>query len=141
MNLEKRNNIPLCKFGPGGEYQNDWSMSQPVTNRSSSAIGKLLDIIAEMTGLTEEPQPLTKKQVINEAKQNNAKATSNSTISGRLSSQPTLFSDDIGIGSPSKARANNRVRTHRRVTKKRAANSCRWESTLFGVDFSSSKLA
>ncbi len=135
MELEERNKIPLCKFGPGGQYQNDWSMSQPITGRSTSAIGKLLDIIAEMAGLTEEPQPLTTKQVINETTQQaNAKTAPNSASTGRLSSQPTLFSDDIGIGSHSKARANNRLRTPRRTAKKRNVNRLQWQSTLFGVD-------
>ena len=59
----KRMDIPLCKFGPGGDYTSELyaeelgTLNQP--QEPVSPLGKVLNAIADIIGATVQPERLT----------------------------------------------------------------------------------
>jgi hypothetical protein len=151
-------NAPLCKFGPGGDYVDEWdapgvSAPQP----KESHLGQVLNVIAEIIGATVQPEilteiacalpveadnkkPLSKKISFQEKtadgsqQTNHAQAARNTSAGQKLSKEPMLFCDDWGAGGSAKHQPNHRIRTHRRASRKRDAGPINGQGTLFTID-------
>lgn len=133
-------NTPLCKFGPGGEYVNNWNIGDqvPVTSKSSNSIGKLLDIIAEIAGLTEyTKQESDNYGIVNDWEKNGktsgsiAKAISCPIVNIQFSNQKTLFGDNSAGGKIFAGQQNNNIRTYRRSSGKRINRKVHRQIPLF----------
>jgi hypothetical protein len=149
---------PLCKFGPGGDYVDEWDTSHvsgPL--QKESHLGQVLTVIAELIGATVQPEILTEiacalpveaeiekplpktlsfqEKTADGAKHtNHTQATRNASAGRKLSKEPMLFSDDWGAGGGAKHQPNHRIRTHRRASRKRTAGSVNGQGTLFTID-------
>lgn len=150
--------IPLCKFGPGGDYVNTFNAStSPKPAEKESPLGQVLTAIAEIIGATVHPEILTEiacalpaayepQKPVSEThdhqekpedgvrKANHTQTTQNTLPSGKLSKEPMLFGDDWGTGSKLKYQPNHRVRTHRRASRKKAAGPVHRQGTLFAIN-------
>jgi hypothetical protein len=159
------NDIPLCKFGPGGDYVNAFNASVPAKPpEKESPLGQALTAIAEIIGATIQPEILTEiacalpaayepQKPVSETqdyqekpedgvrKADYAKTVRNTPPSGKLSKEPMLFGDDWGTGSKLKYQSNHRVRTHRRASRKKAAGPIHGQGTLFEINKSGRKTA
>jgi len=149
---------PLCKFGPGGDYVDEWDAPSVLGPQpKESHLGQVLTVIAELIGATVQPEmlteiacvlpveaeiekPLPKKISFQEnatdgsQHTNHAQATRNATAGRKLSKEPMLFCDDWGAGGGAKHQPNHRIRTHRRASRKRTAGSVNGQGTLFTID-------
>ena len=137
------NFAPICVFGPGGEFQDTWPIpnQRPVTAASAGPIGKLLDIIAEMAGLTEQTDSEEiQTKFSHEGLHNEKSARQNkyfaASVSGALCNfgtydQQTLFSDDSRCGNNIKYKPQHRIRTHRRPSRTRPVKGFDRQGTLF----------
>jgi len=161
--MDERNSfsrMPLCRFGPGGSYVNDWPAR--VSKTSSKPIGSVLDAISKMldTVINEELMQNSTLEKINTAIQNaqltdltedeieyyksndnNAQTVSGSETGGQLTAEPMLFDNYAGVGQHSGNKQNNSIRTHRRIKRKRTAFSRTWQGTLFEPYVQSVKVA
>ena len=141
-------NIPLCRFGPGGDFVSDWPM-EPLSQEQIGIgpIGKTLSKLAEIIGAVIAPELIGQIKEANILQVNNlkeniesahctsgdnhAETTSNAKANQTVSAEPILFGDDTGISSPVRRKPNNRVRTRRSVKRKSVAASRPWQGTLF----------
>ena len=62
---------------------------------------------------------------------NNTASTCGTKSDSVLRKESLLFGDDCGISNPAKRKSNNRVRTHRRTTRKKAAQWDKGQGSLF----------
>jgi len=143
---------PLCKFGPGGDFTRDFSL--PVNDAeqdSEITIAKVLsaitDIIgaavstetpAEMQNRTQAETPSYKIAVMEKlkvepkkSKPGNTPATRGSKRCRRVRGQAMLFSDDSRDSRRAKRKPNNRIRAHRRTSRKKIAHQFKGQGTLF----------
>ena len=141
-------NMPLCRFGPGGDFVSDWPM-EPLGQEQIEvgSIGKTLSKIAEIIGVVIAPELMGQMEEANILLGNNfkediesvhyasgddhAETTSNAGADQTVSTEPTLFRNDTGISQSLRSKPNNRVRARRSVKRKRAAASRPWQGTLF----------
>ena len=59
VNRFENQDIPLCKFGPGGDFITEWpasSASQPLEAESPNPVGKVLSLIARLLGSAIGPE-------------------------------------------------------------------------------------
>ena len=58
---QTNNNAPLCKFGPGGDYVDEWDAPAVVIPKEhkETHLGQVLNVIAEIIGATVQPEILT----------------------------------------------------------------------------------
>lgn len=148
---------PLCKFGPGGDFVDEWDAPSASPQHNESHLGQVLNVIAEIIGATVQPEILTeiacalpvksdsKTPVLNKLSiqektadglqlVNHSQAARNTSTGGKLSKEPMLFSDDWGTGSSVKHKPNHRLRTHRRTARKKTAGAFNGQSTLFEIN-------
>jgi hypothetical protein len=152
--------IPVCRFGPGGDFVQDW----PVRLRSGQAdtIGKILKTIAKMldTAITTKLLQNSTIEKINLAV-NGGKFSTNAedeidvdksdkpdtqTAPGtqtcrKLSEKPMLFDNASGAGRPVRHKPVNGVRAHHRPKRKRTSFSTVRQGSLFEPYPESSKVA
>jgi hypothetical protein len=137
---------PVCRFGPGGDYESVWPgdwMEQAA--QPKNAIGRLLDVITGMTDVLRGgnrcvevtgPIPEGMPNGIDIGQENKSYESDQRGAGVRrgayaeagpvaehnrgVSEQPGLFADDWRAGAAAKHKPNNRVRAHRTTAKKRA---------------------
>ena len=150
--------IPLCKFGPGGDYTSEWkAAASSGSSNTESPLGHVLNAIAEIIGATVQPEILTEiacalppepqsttpptnikenqeSHEDGEQHTDHTKTIPHTVPSGKLSKEPLLFGNDWGIGTGLKYQPGHRVRTHRRASRKRTADSLHGQGTLFEVN-------
>jgi hypothetical protein len=144
---------PLCKFGPGGDYVSTWpGNGKSYSEKNNNALSKVLSTVASILGAVIKADMLSEMetQVETEAaiiaklaedkiagKYEQPEPTDNTTSTcgtksdSLLRKEPLLFGDDCGISNTAKRKSNHRVRTHRRTTRKKAAQWDKGQGTLF----------
>ena len=155
--------IPICRFGPGGDYVDDWPLKIDYTPQiDAGPIGKLLEHIAcfmgvNVEGLNDIPNgsetiELSTKQVKNKddikepshepAMASNAQTNTNSANHSRYTEQPTLFYDSRPTRKSAGQKPKHSLRARRRTKRKRS--SCQgssWQGSLFETGPQSTKVA
>ena len=150
---------PLCKFGPGGDYVRSWP-PEPIgkTAALENPIGKLLATIGQIISATVKPEligeitagyAISGPNQINAYKEMSHGATRTDNATTAKSAKPgigtgakqLLFADDSGSGRRARRKPNNRIRTHRRVAKKRTYRQDNRQGTLFEDNFVSQPAA
>jgi hypothetical protein len=154
---QENKNAPLCKFGPGGDYVDEWDAPSEAVEHKETHLGQVLNVIAEIIGATVQPEILTEiacalpvegdsKASLPEKSNNQEtqadgpkhtsypKAARNASASRKLSKEPMLFGDDWGTGGGTKHKPNHRLRTHRRASRKRPVGAVNGQGTLFEID-------
>ena len=162
-NLNNRNDGPVCKFGPGGDFIRQWPKPKSkVPPEMDNPLGKILSAIAEMIGTTIHPELLTQvdgpyningqldTNLIKEKTSgadtksdntDNTAATGRSKANSKLPSQSMLFGDDCRTRRPVRRKPHYRIRTHRGASKKRSADKLKGQGTLFEVNPTSQSAA
>jgi hypothetical protein len=158
---DKRMDVPLCKFGPGGDYTNElhadqFGQSLP-PDEAVSPLGKVLYAIADIIGVTVQPEMLMEiacalpiedqtpaaphKETVQDgqpdtqpAVRRHPQTTSGSGANWKLSKEPLLFCNDWGTGPDTSHKSTHRVRTHRRPARKKAAGPIHGQGSLFEAD-------
>ena len=158
----KNSSDPLCKFGPGGEFTSDWPANADRKPASVNSIGKVLSTIAGMIGATIYPELLA--EIENEtaiemtvyrqmAKEKTSSARKQFASFGNTPSaqrtqgdrlhpgQSMLFADDCRGSRKTKRKSQHRIRTCRRVTKKKTSDRVKGQGSLFENHSSSQSAA
>lgn len=158
--------LPVCRFGPGGDFVFDWpkhirqSSGQALRQGSGQAgpIAKVLKAISKMLDVvvTEELLQNSTLEKINQAinsdsnteiKIDAGKFKSDApTIAGieadrQLQKEPMLFDNVCGIVAIAGHKQNNGIRAHNRLKRKRPAFSASGQGSLFEPYSQSSKVA
>lgn len=140
--------FPICKFGPGGEYCQDWptgafSVSDP--------LGKVLGVIAKIIGAATDAMAAGKNEcedelVLQDAGQifnmedefgtdmsdaSVAAADAVAAAHRKLAQEPMLFDNHTGAGHVAGHKSNNRIRARRGAKRKRAPFGTMWQGSLF----------
>jgi len=113
---------PLCKFGPGGDFISVWpTESAELPQRK----GKL------------------KHAVKNSEADKSAYAAPATVIKSDsyICGEPMLFADDWRIGVRDGHKSKHRIRTYRRIAKKRPALGLSGQGSLFETNFKIAKTA
>jgi len=56
-------NVPVCRFGPGGDYVKDWPLKENQTpNYHTNPLGKVLALIADVVGTTVSGELMIQEQ-------------------------------------------------------------------------------
>jgi|GEM_PF-3566838 len=164
-------NLPICRFGPGGDFVTDWPVGTAgkVSKASRRPIGTVLKAIAKMLDavITEELlnsstiekinlaingeseisnfksqiSNMENKIDVNKSDESNASTTAGIEAGGQLQTQPMLFDNASGTGTIAGNKQNIHIRTHRRVKRKKTAFSQPWQGSLFESYSQSSKVA
>ncbi len=159
---------PVCRFGPGGDYETVWPGEWiEQATQSKNAIGRLLDVIAGMKDVLrggsrcvevngpmdidciDEQENKSYESIERGAsvrRGSYAAAGSASKLNCGLSKEPGLFADDWRIGTAVKHKPHNRIRAHRAASKKRTIGGSTVsfdpsQGTLFELDFKGAKTA
>jgi hypothetical protein len=153
----KQMDIPLCKFGPGGEYINELHADDVELHHqpddAASPLGKVLYAIADVIGATVQPEMLMEiacalpiedeqsptcskesQQDAQPANRRHPQTTSGPCANWKLSKEPLLFSNDWGTGTETRHKSGHRVRTHRRPARKKADGAIHGQGSLFEAD-------
>jgi hypothetical protein len=159
--FQSDDNLPLCRFGPGGEFVTNWS-GKKVSKVSHRPIGSLLKTIAQMLDavITEELLQNSTIEKINLAIQNsdstintenkidfykpnesNAPAAPGPETDKQLQEEPMLFDHAAGTCRPVGHKPNHSFRTRRGAKRKRTAFSQSWQGSLFEHYDQSAKVA
>ncbi len=169
MNV-KRFNIddgkqPLCKFGPGGEYVYNWpGENDALATAGKNPLGRILSALAQIIGATINCELLSEFQSAADAEIKNAvkgklpkektesankkppKPNYSTTIRGAKANktfpaQPMLFADNGRTGRRVRNKPANRLRAHRRTSRKKAACKIKGQGTLFEINGTSQSAA
>jgi len=152
-------NVPVCRFGPGGEYVKDWpAKKSPLPEPESNPLGKVLALIADVMGTTvggelmiqagiEEPAenyliPEKQSGAANRGENPSyAPSTAGAKDSSRISAEAMLFADDSRSSRRAGRKPHHRIRAYRRTSRKRTARRIEGQGTLFEVDGASQSAA
>ncbi len=156
---ENFSDIPLCRFGPGGDFVSYWpkgsgeSHPESYENKLTKIIERLSQIISGMIQSRPDVQVtfsgmeatiLQKKQdertIIAKAtikKQSHSTTNSASLSDKEVSGQQLLFADDWGAGERAEYKPKHNVRAHRRASKKRVSFKWHRQGSLFGAELKS----
>ena len=148
--------IPLCSFGPGGDFTSHWSELLKETPPAETRLGRLLMILAEVVTATAASghypsedseceavhtpnirivKTETRRGVhIKANRPTDAKATGASKAGGAIPDQLLLFGLDAGACGESGDKQNHSLRAHRRVAKKKPSLGGAGEGSLFEPD-------
>lgn len=151
--------IPLCRFGPGGDFVSYWpkgsgeNYPESYENKLTKIIERLSRIISGMiqnrpdmqvTFCGTEATILHKKQdertiiAKNTFKKQSHSATNTASLSDKkISGQQLLFADDWGASKRAGHKPKYNVRTHRRATKKKVSFKWHRQGSLFGAELKS----
>ena len=145
---------PICRFGPGGEYENIWpGESQQSESKLIRILGSLAEIITGLLGSPYNaapqgtPHPVVEEEITQDGVADrihrDAYAASVTVASGRrrLPGQTILFPDDWRTGAATAPKPKHYLRAHRAVAKKRPALSLAGEGSLFESDLQSARIA
>jgi hypothetical protein len=156
--------MPVCRFGPGGDFVVDWPAPSAACAASVGAnpIGKVLETIAKIIGnvktaellknsntdeisfaLTNIEKTENLEDVIdfNQSDEPDAQTAPGAQTGRKLSEEPMLFDNASGAGRPVRHKPVNGVRAHRRPKRKRASFSTVRQGSLFEPYPESSKVA
>ena len=155
--------IPICRFGPGGDYVRNWpaGTSDEPASSQGNPLGRILATLADMIGATLDPELLTEINPLAEAENihnnpveenisyaveksataSNAPPTPGSKSNSSVRGQSMLFSDDGRVSRPVRRKPHNRIRAHRRTSKKRSAHEIPGQGTLFEAHHQSQSAA
>jgi hypothetical protein len=154
---------PLCKFGPGGDFVYCWP---PKADMQPSSLTKMLNKLVPLVTSqpaqmpqTHEPEPAAKpaeqthkiieskgefENAVNDNQGDKPTDAPPATIikgDSLFTGQPLLFPDDSRACRTAKHKPKHRVRTHRRVAKKKPPQGLPGQGSLFETDFKSAKTA
>ena len=155
---------PLCKFGPGGDFEVVWEPEPPEVfemNRLLRLLSAAFEVLVFILGFRRTAAHVLCKdaayssEVIDfdrekasNAGQNSksrnpayAPATAVADNGGAFSAEPMLFPDLGGIGIRVKPKPKHRIRTYRRAAKKGAALRFVEQGSLFEAQFRSARTA
>jgi hypothetical protein len=139
MSLGTKTNIPICKFGPGGDYQWDYipehknqcvGLLTPVTETVKYIIRSIsyrLPVCAGSSVSNQEHNSFERRQ----SRECNTDKTRDTKNILSLSAEQTIFTDDAGTGRPAPKEPRNRVRALRRTPRKRFSVCLSGQSPLF----------
>jgi len=156
---------PLCKFGPGGDFEVAWwpepSEIVAMSNRPLRLLSAVLEVLVVLLGVKRtgarvswtnhacdsEVVDFDREKAKNAAEDSKlgrtayAPATAVADNGGALSAEPMLFPDLGGNGVRVKHKPKHRIRTYRRVAKKGSALRFAEQGSLFESQFQSAKTA
>ncbi|OHB53051.1 MAG: hypothetical protein A2Y07_06535 [Planctomycetes bacterium GWF2_50_10] len=151
--------IPVCKFGPGGDFINAWPEMPAVISVPTNPLGKVLDKIVAIMGMAgvynvtlstvSSSRNLTARENYKEIQENvstqnyadsNTQAASARAID-KAGTNKGLFSNDIGTGPRAKTRPHNNLRTFRTASRKGLNRITNKQGTLFEADSTWAKSA
>jgi len=151
--------IPVCKFGPGGDFINAWPEMPAVRSIPVNPLGKVLDKIAAIMGMAgiyhatlstvSASRNFTVREIHKEIQENvsiqnyadsHTQAASTRTID-KTGTNKGLFSNDIGTGPRARTRPHNNLRTFRTASRKGLDRVANKQGTLFEADSSWAKSA
>ena len=156
---------PLCKFGPGGDFEVAWRPEPPeivaMSNRPLRLLSAILEVLVVMLGVKRAGACVSwtnhacDSEVIDFDREKAKNAAENTKLSdtayapattvaengGAFSAEPTLFPDLGGDGVRVKHKPKHRIRTYRRVAKKGSALRFAQQGSLFESQFQSAKTA
>lgn len=156
--FNKNMDVPLCKFGPGGDFTNQYDSEKPAmpTADGISPLGKVLNLIAEVIGAAVQPEILTEiacalppvdaltntdtsssketrpdDQTQFAQSPDQPQAASGAKTNRPLAGQPLLFSNDWRTGAGPQHKPGHRIRTCRRASRKKTAPPVYRQGSLF----------
>jgi hypothetical protein len=150
--------FPVCRFGPGGEYCDDWPVGAVGV---SDPLGKVLGAIAKIIGAVTDELTAGKNEsenglVLPDAGQilymeddfgtimSDSSDTSTNAVAKadrKLACEPMLFDNHTGTGDIAGNKSNNRVRARRGAKRKRASFRTVWQGSLFEPHSQSAQVA
>ena len=155
--------VPLCRFGPGGDFVRQWPGGDSVQSaKSGNPLGRLLAAIAEMVGATLDRHVIDELMgraedvqgpiIIHSAgeqsheyeianRTTDAKTVADTAVCPKLQKQKLLFADDCRDGRAAGRKSAHRVRAHRRASAKAAAYEAKGQGTLFELNTPSQSAA
>jgi hypothetical protein len=152
--------IPVCRFGPGGDFFTDWPTR--VTKDSRQSLGSILTAIAKMldtvitSKLLQDPviekinlavngAELTANMEdtidVNKSDELDASAAPGIETHRKLSEEQMLFDNASGVGTIAGHKQNHGIRAHRRPKRKRTSFGTVRQGSLFEPYPESSKVA
>lgn len=156
---------PVCRFGPGGDFINDWPPGhrgsiRPAPNSLAAVLARLSKIINALTGpafdaiatpqgiQSTAEQLLHRKGKLEYAAQTirtdkSADAPPAPIVKGdsKLPAQSMLFPDDSRVGIRPRRKPNHHIRTYCRAAKKSFAFNVLRQGSLFEPDLKSAQTA
>ncbi len=149
--------MPLCSFGPGGDFTSHWNELLKDSPPPQTKIGRLLVMLAEVVTATAasgrspveldtQPETVhtpnirivkteTQKGVhIKAIHPSDAKAARTAKAGSTATGQLLLFGLDAGAGGEPGDKQNHSIRAHHRAAKKKPALGRAGESSLFEAD-------
>ena len=140
--------FPVCRFGPGGEFCEDWPMG---VIGVSNPLGKVLGAIAKIIGVVTDGLAAGKNEcenalVLPDAGQilnmedefgtdmsdaSVAAANAVAKADRKLAQDPMLFDNHTGTGNIAGHKSNNRIRARRGAKRKRPSFGTVWQGSLF----------
>jgi hypothetical protein len=155
--------VPVCRFGPGGDYVSDWPGAKTqLPAREPNPLGKVLAMIADVMGTTvsgelmiQDPAPLyiegpTENHLLSQKQSgapnkpdhtSNAPSTAGSKGDSPPAAEPMLFADDSRSSRDAKHKPHHRIRAYRRTPRKRTPRPIEGQGTLFEVNGASQSAA
>jgi hypothetical protein len=163
--MDKFNNfysddIPVCRFGPGGDFFTDWPAR--VTKDSPRSIGSVLAAIAKMLDTVITTKLLQNSTIekinlaiknadltvnmedeidVNKSDESDAQTAPGAQTGRKSPAEPMLFGNASGAGDIAGHKQNHGFRAHHRPKRKRASFSTVRQGSLFEPYPESSKVA
>jgi len=163
--MDKFNNfynedMPICRFGPGGDFFTDWPAR--VTKDSRRPIGSILAAITKMLDATITAELLQDSTIekinlavngteltantenefdINKSDEPDTSAAPGAQAGRKSSAEPMLFGNASGAGDIAGYKQNHGFRAHRRPKRKRPSFGTVRQGSLFEPYPQSSKVA
>ena len=137
-------NVPVCRFGPGGDYVKDWpAKKSQLPEPESNPLGKVLALIVDVMGTTVSGELMIQSQGPTDEPDhtNYTASTAGAEDSSRISAEPMLFADDSRSSRGVRHKPHYRIRAYRRSSRKRTARKIDTQATLFEVDTQSQSAA
>ncbi len=147
--------VPLCRFGPGGEYVKDFEGLGAADDKNRGSLRGLLLSLAEIAGAAVNPELLEemvegpvdvpdskqgvtfkeKTEIVSKkTNKRNSKTDGGFGKHSKIPTQQMLFSDDIGISTAGKSKPKYHIRTRRRTSQKRSDMRIPGQGSLFETD-------
>jgi len=145
--------VPLCKFGPGGDFVSDWPPDVSAGfQETGGVLGRTLGVIADVIGAVVSPELFTELTgcvnaeikefevlarekladgIDKQKSADNTASVRSACGNFRIRGQAMLFADDCRTSERAKRKPHHRVRTHRRVARKKAVDGFKGTGTLF----------
>jgi hypothetical protein len=154
------NDTPVCRFGPGGDFVQDWPLRP--RSRQTDPISKILETIAKIIGTVITPQLLQRSNAdkisialtdieqagnmedkidFNQSDKSDTKTDASAQTDRKLPQEPMLFDNNTGAGAIAGHKQNNGFRAHRRTKRKRVSFRTIRQGSLFEPYPESSKVA